>query len=205
MKAEIKGLGRACLKARGRCWARHCCISLSDRCISQLLAFLSSGHHFPKHFPSLPQAHQLFSKAIFSPQTPPRKATLTQAQLARSSSQPCCHVLLPPWHQSDLLSTSTGPSCFLLLHPSGPRFQSHRDQPLSKNMKVVLLQTKVVLFLPVPIRLAGRCLLRIQMPSRADPQLLLWIQDGKPSGPELPAGNKRQANTKKRQRSRRGG
>lgn len=169
-------------------------------CLSLFWASLPEA--FPITSPSTPVVFQGY---FFTSNTSPRKATLTQAQLARSSSQPCCHVLLPPWHQSDLLSTSTGPSCFLLLHPSGPRFQSHRDQPLPKNMKVVLLQTKVVLFLPVPIRLAGRCLLRIQMPSRADPQLLLWIQDGKPSGPELPAGNKRQANTKKRQRSRRGG
>lgn len=42
---------------------------------------------------SLPEAHWLISKAIFSPQTPPRKAALMQAQLARSSSQPCCHIL----------------------------------------------------------------------------------------------------------------
>lgn len=102
MEAEIKGLGRACLKARGRCWARHCCLSLSDRCLSQLLAFLSSGLHFPKHFPSRPKSHQLFSKATFPPQTPPRKAALMQTQLARSSSQACCHIVPAPWHQISL-------------------------------------------------------------------------------------------------------
>lgn len=52
-------------------------------------------------------------------------------------------------------------------------------------------------FVAVPIRLAGRCLLRIQMPSTANMQLLLWIHNGKPSGPELPTGNKRRVNIKK--------
>jgi len=46
-----------------------------------------------------------------------------------------------------------------------------------------------VLFLPVPIRQAGSCLLRTQMPTGAEPQLSLWISDGKPSQLELTSGN----------------
>lgn len=78
-------------------------------------------------------------------------------------------------HLADLLSTSRYPPFFLLFCTSGSRFKPHRSQPLPRNVKVVLLQRKGVLFLPVPVRQAGSCLLRTQIPSGAEPQLPLWI------------------------------
>lgn len=61
---------------------------------------------------------------------------------------------------------------------------------LPRNVKVVVLQRKAVLFLPVPITHAGSCLLGTQMPTEAEPQLPLWIWDGQPSGLELASGNR---------------
>lgn len=78
-------------------------------------------------------------------------------------------------HLADLLSTSRDLPFFLLLCTGDPRFKPHRDQPPPRNVKVVLLQRKGVLFLPVPIRQAGSCPSGFEMGSPQDLSLLLEI------------------------------
>lgn len=102
-------------------------ISLLDGHTSQLLAFLSSEHHFPP----FPEAHWLFSKATFSPQTPP---PLMQAQLARSNRQPCCCIL-------HLLGISP--------HSHKGWFRASKTQPRGKKGKGLSAE------LACPTKLAG--------------------------------------------------
>lgn len=96
MKAEIKGLGGVCLQARRRCWARHSChepvrqMHQPAPCLSLFWA----SH--PKAFPITSPSTPVVSQGYFFTSNTSKEGTLMQAQLARSSSQPCCHVLPLP-------------------------------------------------------------------------------------------------------------
>lgn len=164
MRAESKGLGRACPKAGevlGQALLPSACHQPAP-CPSLFWASL------PTAFPITSQSTPVVLQGSFFTSNPSKEGILVQAQPSRSSSQTCCPIL--PLPGISLISSLQAQVHLSTSAP--PWYKVPVSQGPPNNMKVVLLQGEVVLFVPVPPKAEWQMAAEDPNAHRAHPQPL---------------------------------